>query len=209
MDFREQLISITQQFESSGLSVGASGNASVRTDNGFLITPTGLPYNVLQPSAIVECDYEGQVIQGKLKPSSEWRFHSAIYQSMEEVKAIVHVHSPYATGVACNRQSIPGFHYMVTKLGGDSIRCAEYATFGTEELSTNAISALNNRKGCLLANHGQIATGINLDEALENSKLIEDLAHQYCIAAQLGNPVLLTEEEMNINIEKFKTYGKQ
>lgn len=209
MNIREQIIQITQQFASSGLSVGASGNASARTEHGFFITPTGLSYDELTTKKIVECDFNGRVTQGDLKPSSEWRFHSAIYQAREDTQAVVHVHSPYATGLACSRQAIPAFHYMVTKLGGDSIRCAEYATFGTEELSLNAVKALQDRQGCLLANHGQIATGTNLAEAFENAKLIENLAHQYCISLQFGKPVLLDEQEMKINIEKFKNYGKQ
>lgn len=206
---RKQIIETAIAFNTSGLSVGTSGNLSARTSRGYLITPTGIPYLQLKDVDIVEMDFQGNVVQGGLKPSSEWHFHQDIYLAREEINSIVHVHSDYATGLACTRQDIPAFHYMVAKAGGDSIRCAEYATFGSETLSQNAIMALDGRKACLLANHGVIALGESIGSAYKLAEEIEDLARQYCISKQFGETVLLDDEEMKINLEKFKTYGKQ
>jgi len=206
---RKKIIETAIAFNTSGLSVGTSGNLSVRTSQGFLITPTGIPYLQLKEADIVEMDLQGNVIQGNLKPSSEWHFHRDIYQAREEINAIVHVHSDYATAIACTRVDIPAFHYMVARAGGDSIRCAEYATFGTEALSQNAVKALEGRNACLLANHGMVVLGENIDSAYQLAEEVENLAKQYCISKQLGEVVLLDDEEMNKNLEKFKTYGKQ
>jgi len=201
---RKQIIETAIAFNTSGLSVGTSGNLSVRTSQGFLITPTGIPYIQLKEADIVEMDLQGNVIQGDLKPSSEWHFHQGIYQAREEINAIVHVHSDYATGIACTRQDIPAFHYMVAKAGGDSIRCAEYATFGSEALSENTVKALQGRDACLLANHGMI-----VHSAYKLAEEVENIAKHYWISKQSGEPVLLDEKEMELNIEKFRIYGKQ
>ena len=206
---RKQIIETAIEFNTSGLSVGTSGNLSVRTSKGFLITPTGIPYHQLKEADIVEMDLKGKVIQGDLKPSSEWHFHQDIYLEREEVNAIVHVHSDFATGLACTRQDIPAFHYMVARAGGDSIRCAEYATFGTEELSQNAVKALKDRSACLLANHGMIALGEDIESAYKLAEEVENIAKHYWISKQLGDVVLLDEKEMKTNLEKFKAYGKQ
>ncbi len=206
---RKQIIETAIAFNTSGLSVGTSGNLSVRTPQGYFITPTGIPYIQLKEADIVEMDLKGNVIQGDLKPSSEWQFHQGIYQAREEINAIVHIHSDYATGIACTRQDIPAFHYMVAKAGGNSIRCAEYATFGSEALSENAVKALEDRRACLLANHGMIILGEDLDSAYKLAEEVENLAKQYCISKQLGEVVLLDDDEMDLNLKKFKTYGKQ
>lgn len=206
---RDEIVATVRQFNRSGLSFGRSGNVSTRTTQGFLITPSGIAYEDLQPDDLNEMDMAGNVIAGTLKPSSEWRMHRAIYQAREDVSAIVHVHSPYATGVACTRKPIPPFHYMITVLGGDTIPCAEYATFGTETLAQNALAALADNMACLLANHGQIALGEDLATAFRYAGEVENLAQQYCLSLLAGGPVLLDDEEMKINIEKFKTYGKQ
>lgn len=205
----KEIITVVRQFNSTGLSFGRSGNVSVRSARGFLITPTGTAYAEMEATEIVEMDHQGQVIDGKGKPSSEWHMHSALYRKRPDVKAIVHVHSPYATGVACTRKSIPAFHYMVTVLGGSSIPCAKYATFGTEKLARNAVAALGNLHACLLANHGQIAVAEDLATAFRFAGEVENLARQYCASLMAGAPVLLDEQEMQINIKKFKTYGKQ
>ena len=145
-ELRQEIITTAKLFNKTGLSMGTSGNLSVRIEQGFLITPTGVPYDDLQPEDIVVMDLQGNIISGKLKPSSEWPFHKTIFTDRDEINAVVHVHSPYVTGIACTRESIPAFHYMVAIAGGDSIRCAPYATFGTEELSVNAIDVgLNGR----------------------------------------------------------------
>ncbi len=206
---RKHIIETAIAFNTSGLSVGTSGNLSARTSQGYLITPTGIPYHQLKEADIVEMDLQGNVVHGDLKPSSEWHFHQDIYLAREEINAIVHVHSDYATGIACTRQDIPAFHYMVARAGGDSIRCAEYATFGTDALSQNAVKALQGRNACLLANHGMIALGESIDSAYKLAEEIENIAKQYCISKQLGEVVLLDSDEMKINLEKFKTYGKQ
>jgi len=206
---RKQMIETANAFNTSGLSVGTSGNLSVRTPQGYLITPTGIPYHQLKEVDIVEMDIRGNIIQGDLKPSSEWYFHQGIYQAREEINAIVHVHSDYATGIACTRQDIPAFHYMVAKAGGDSIRCAEYATFGSEALSENAVKALQGRNACLLANHGMIVLGEDLNSAYKLAEEVENIAKHYWISKQSGEPVLLDEKEMKLNIKKFKIYGKQ
>jgi len=208
-NLRKEIITIVRQFNKTGLSFGRSGNVSARLHSGFLITPTGLAYADMKPGDITELAHDGQVISGKYKPSSEWRMHSAIYRKRPDVNAIVHVHSPYATGVACTRKAIPAFHYMVTVLGGSAIPCAKYATFGTEKLARNAVAALGKLQACLLANHGQIAVGGNLATALRYAGEVENLAKQYCLSLTAGGPVLLDAKEMRINIEKFKTYGKQ
>lgn len=206
---RKEIIAIARQINSTGLSFGRSGNVSVRSAHGFLITATGIAYADMKATDIVEMDHEGSGIFGKRKPSSEWRMHSAIYQKRRDINAIVHVHSPYATGVACTRRPIPAFHYMVTVLGGDSIPCAKYATFGTEKLARNAIAALGNLHACLLANHGQIAVAADLATALRFAGEVENLAKMYCVSLMTGGPVLLDAREMQVNVEKFKTYGKQ
>jgi L-fuculose-phosphate aldolase len=206
---RDEIIATVRQFNRSGLSFGRSGNVSTRTTFGFLVTPSGVAYEDLQADDLNEMDMAGNVIGGPLQPSSEWRMHRDIYQAREDVNAIVHVHSPYATGIACTRKPIPAFHYMITVLGGDSIPCAKYATFGTEELARNVLAALGDNMACLLANHGQIALGEDLETAFRYAGEVENLAQQYCISLRAGGPVLLDEEEMKINIQKFKTYGKQ
>ena len=206
---RKEIITVVRQFNSTGLSFGRSGNVSVRTARGFLITATGIAYADMKATDIVEMDHQGQSIAGRRKHSSEWRMHSAIYQKRRDINAIVHVHSPYATGVACTRRSIPAFHYMVTVLGGNSIPCAKYATFGTEKLARNAVAALGNLHACLLANHGQIAVAADLATAFRYAGEVENLARQYCISLMAGGPVLLDDQEMQVNVEKFKTYGKQ
>jgi len=209
LSLRREIIRTARLFNSTGLSVGTSGNLSVRTEAGFLVTPAGVPYGDLLPESIIELDREGNRLQGDLQPSSEWRLHTAVYQQRPETGAIVHVHSPYATGLACTRQEIPAFHYHIARAGGDTIRCAEYATFGSRALAENAVKALEGRTACLLANHGQLALGDSLSAALDMACEVEMLAMQYCIARLAGSPVLLGVEEMRVNLEKFRSYGRQ
>ena len=206
---KQQMMDAIAQINSFGLSFGASGNLSSRAERGFLITPTGIDYDDLKSASLVHCDMDGGIISGKLRPSSEWRFHRAIYRARTEINAVVHIHSPYATGIACTRQGIPAFHYMVALAGGNSIPCAAYATFATEELANNVIAALAGRNACLLANHGMVAIGEDISSAFRLALETENLARQYWIANQAGTPVLLDDREMEINLEKFKTYGKQ
>ena len=204
---RSELIEICIQMNEDGLNQGTSGNVSCRDGESILITPSGVPYKNLTSEKIVSMNTDGEY-EGSLKPSSEWRMHADIYNFRSDAGAIVHVHSPYATALSCHRRNIPAFHYMVAVAGGEDVRCADYATFGTQELSNNMIQALDNRKACLLSNHGLIAFGDNLSHAFGLAKEIETLAKQYILSRHLGEPKILSKSEMSSVIKKFKTYGK-
>jgi L-fuculose-phosphate aldolase len=204
---REGVIATALRMNAVGLNRGKSGNVSARTDAGFLITPTGLAYESMRSKDIVALAQDGTV-RGSRLPSSEWRFHRDIYAARAEVSAIVHAHSPFATTLACLGRDIPAFHYMIAVAGGADIRCAPYATFGTQELSDHALRALEGRKACLLANHGMIAVGATLADALALAVQVEALAEQYWRALQIGTPNLLSDAEMEIVQQKFRTYGQ-
>ena len=191
------------------LSHGRTGNLSIRADKGFLITPTGVANDDLKEDQIVFMNMEGESQADQLKPSSEWRFHRDLYANRNDVNAIIHTHSTYATVLACHQKEIPPFHYMIAEAGGDTIRCADYATFGTQRLSDNIIVAMKDRRACLMANHGMLAVGENLKNTRDLFDLVEELSKQYVLALQIGKPVILSQQEMEINIEKFKHYGKQ
>lgn len=207
MRLRTQILDACRRMDASGLNRGTSGNVSCREGEHFLVTPSGVPVGQMTPESIVAVDFDGQVI-GAGKPSSEWHFHRDILQSRPDIHAIVHTHSPHATALACLREDLPPFHYMIAIAGGDTIRCAPYALFGTEQLSANAVAALTGRKACLLANHGLIAAGRDLDEALAIAVEIESLCEQYLIARQVGTPALLSADQMRDVIEKFQGYGR-
>ena len=204
---RSNIVDICNRMNNDGLNQGTSGNVSCRDGLDILITPSGVPYDTLVPEMIVSMDNDGKH-EGTLKPSSEWHMHKDIYNAKSDAGAIVHVHSPYATAMSCHGRKIPAFHYMVAVAGGDDIKCAEYATFGTQALSNNMISALTDRCACLLSNHGQIAFGVDLDHALWLANEIENLAKQYILASVLGEPKILSAGEMFEVIQEFKTYGK-
>lgn len=207
---RRAVIETARALGPADLGVNRSGNVSARWADGFLVTPTGVPYEALEPGDIVFVPLDGAAPQGRLLPSSETPFHLAIYRARPELSAIVHSHSPHATALACTGRGVPPFHYMVAAAGGASILCAPYATFGSEALSRHAVEALaEGRRACLLANHGQIACGASLPKALELAREVEMLARQYLLALQAGEPVLLDEAEMARVLEKFRTYGKQ
>lgn len=206
---RRELVRVMQALAAAGLNQGAAGNASVRLPGGMLITPTGVPPSRLEESGLVRMGLDGDRGPGQLAPSSEWHFHAALYRERAEAGAVVHVHSPHATALACMRRDIPAFHYMIAAAGGDSIRCGRFATFGTEALSEVVLEALQGRRACLLANHGLVAFGATLAAARDLTLAVEDLAHQYCLTLQCGGPVLLTELEMAAILERFKTYGQQ
>ena len=211
---RNEIIETARETGRLGLNLGASGNVSARCDDGFLVTPTGLGYETLTAPDIVKLSADGDLLASgggttRRKPSSEWRFHKDIYNAYPDAGAIVHTHSLYATALACARWSIPDFHYMVAAAGGEDIRCAPYATFGTDELSDHAVAALDGRKACLLANHGQIATGVDLPAALGLAQQVEALAGQYLYCLQAGGPELLGGDELSRVLDKFKTYGQQ
>lgn len=209
MNRREEVIEAALAMSRSGLSPGRSGNVSLRDGGRIFITPTGMAYAGLAPEDIVPLDLEGRVLSGHRLPSSEWHFHCAIYRARPEVGAIVHSHSLNATALACSHREIPAFHYMVAVAGGNSIRCAPYATFGTEQLAENVVAALKDRSACLIANHGQVAVGPSLNKALDLAHEVETLADQYARVLDLGEVHLLDDEEMVRVIEKFRTYGQQ
>jgi len=204
---RAAIIATAIEMNDRRINSGKSGNVSARTETGFLITPTGLPYESMRPEDIVPVTLGG-VATGPRTPSSEWRFHRDIYVDRPDAGAIVHAHSPFATTLACLGRGIPAFHYMVAVAGGKDIRCAPYATFGTQELSDNALVALSGRRACLLANHGMIAVDASLGNALALAIEVEALAEQYWRALQIGAPNLLSDAEMDIVLEKFRSYGK-
>jgi L-fuculose-phosphate aldolase len=204
---RRQVIDTALLMNQRGINRGKSGNVSARWRDGFLVTPSGLAYERTKPADIVFVDAAGTP-RGRLAPSSEWRFHHDIYRARPEANAVVHTHSSFATTLACLGREIPAFHYMVAVAGGNSIRCAPYATFGTQQLSDNALAALDGRKACLLANHGMICLGDGLEGALALAVEVEALAEQYWRALQIGTPAILADAEMALVIEKFRSYGK-
>ncbi len=208
---RESIIATALAMNAAGINRGKSGNVSARLRgarfDGFLVTPSGLPYAATTPDDIVAVTLDGDAL-GARAPSSEWRFHRDIYRSRPDADAIVHVHAPFATSLACLQRGIPAFHYMVAVAGGADIRCAPYATFGTQELSDHAVAALADRRACLLANHGMIALDASLAGALALAVEVETLAEMYWRTLQVGDPVLLSDREMAVVLEKFATYGQ-
>jgi L-fuculose-phosphate aldolase len=212
---REEVIEYSQKLNSTNLSPLRSGNISVRgiqdDIEGFFITPSGKKYENLKAENIVflslneEKDFLAWFNSGK-NPSSEWRFHQDIYKNKREARAIVHAHSTHATAVSTHGKPIPPFHYMIALVGGEDIKCSEYATFGTHELSMNIVKALKNRKACLMSNHGQVAFGENLSKAFELAQEVENICHQYIIALKIGEPKILSFEEMQKILDKVKNY---
>ena len=214
LDQRNKIIEYSLKLNSTNLSPLRSGNISLRTNeddkDGYLITPSGKKYETLKPEDIVFMGLNSEVENNDSanKPSSEWRFHRDIYINKKDAQAIVHAHSPHATAVSSHGKSIPPFHYMIALAGGEDIKCAEYATFGTEDLSKNIIKALEKRTACLMSNHGQVAFGKNLEEAFELAQEIENICQQYIIALKIGQPKILSFEEMKKVLDKAKNYKK-
>ena len=207
-DRRDELITTARAMQPAGLNKGTSGNVSLRHGDGFYITPTGMPYDKLVADDIPLMALDGSHV-GARKPSSEWRFHRDLYAARPEVGAVLHAHSPFAVSLACLRRDIPPFHYMIARFGGDTVRCADYALFGSQALSDAALLAMRDRKACLLANHGLLVAGRDLDEALALAIELEELCEQYWRACQLGAPVLLSATEMAEVLVKFSGYGQQ
>ena len=211
-DLRAEVLAIARAMNASGINRGAAGNVSAREGDGFIITPTGMAYDECLPEDMAKVG-AGRTASGKRKPSSEWRFHHDIYASRPEAGAIVHCHSPFATALACQLVEIPPFHYMIARFGGQGgdcgVRCAAYATFGTQELSDAILVALQDRRACLMAHHGMVVFGKDLNEALALAVELESLCEQYWRVLQLGQPSLLPADEMIRVIEKFRGYGRQ
>lgn len=211
VELRLEVVFGARRLEPLGLSPGTSGNLSVRTRDGMLITPSAVPYEAMDPDDLVLMELDGVVRSapaGRL-PSTEWRMHAGILRERPDVTAIVHAHPPWATALSCLRRDIPPFHYMVAICGGRVIRCAGYATFGTQELADAALGALAERNACLLANHGIVTCGASVDEALELALEVEALAGQYGRALSIDEPTLLTDEEMDDVTERFANYRRR
>lgn len=207
-DLRRKIIATCLKMTELGINHGTSGNVSVRVPEGLLLTPSGMPYESIEPADIVLLDHDGRY-EGRRLPSTEWRFHYDIMRSRPDINAIVHNHALHCTVLACLRMEIPAFHYMIAVAGGDTIRVAPYARFGTQELSDNALGALEGRKACLLANHGMIALGTDLDKALGLALEVENLASAYWRCLQVTRPAILTGGQIDEVLERIATYGKQ
>ncbi|HEY6896468.1 MAG TPA: class II aldolase/adducin family protein [Rhodocyclaceae bacterium] len=203
-----EVLATARAMNACGINRGTAGNVSVRCDDGFIVTPTGMNYAASEVADMVFVGLDGRV-EGHRLPSSEWRFHRDIYAARPEAGAIVHTHSPFATSLACMAREIPAFHYMVARFGGDSVRCAGYATFGTQELSDAILVALAGRSACLMAHHGMLVFGRDAAHALDMAVELETLAEQYWRVLQLGTPQILSADEMLRVQEKFRDYGKQ
>ena len=204
---KKELVKTTKYLNNKNINRGSSGNLSYRTTNGFMITPSSIPNDKLNEKSCVQMAFDG-TYKNKLKPSTEWRIHRDIYLKREDIFAIIHAHSTFSTAIACMNIDIPSFHYMIAVAGGDNVRCARYATFGTEQLSKNVIKALDNRNACLMANHGLIVGEKNLKFALKLTEEVENLSKQYLQILKSGKkPVLLSKNEMKKNIKKIKDYN--
>ena len=207
-NLRLEVIKYAKLLNSKNLSALRSGNISTRYKDGFLITPSGAKYSSLTNKDIVFVSLKGEFDTKKGIPSSEWRFHQDIYLKKDDAKAIVHAHSNCATAISAHGKKIPAFHYMVAMAGGNDIKCAKYATYGTRQLSENILRALNNRSACLISNHGQIAFAKNLSKAFELAEEVENLSNQYINALKIGKPKILSLKEMNKVLSKTKNYKR-
>ncbi|WP_099823445.1 class II aldolase/adducin family protein [Oceaniglobus indicus] len=207
-DIRAEMVDICRRMNSSGINQGTSGNLSVRSGDGFLITPSSRPYDTMQPADLCYMDFDGTY--DGLRPSSEWRFHRDILAARKDIDVVLHCHSVYATTLAIHHKPIPAFHYMTGIAGGSDIRCAPYATFGTAELSQLAVEALEGRLACLLGQHGQIALGKTMASAIWMAVEVETLARMYVQALTLGEPPILSDSEMERVIGQMKrmSYGQ-
>ncbi len=205
---KSEIIKFSKLLNSRKLSALRSGNISVRFKKGFFITPSGKKYSSLKNKDIVYVSLNGKFDKKLGIPSSEWKFHQDIYLKKEEANAIVHSHSTNATALSAHKKPIPAFHYMVALAGGNDIKCANYATYGTRKLSLNILKALKNRKACLISNHGQIAYDDNLSKAFELAEEVENLSLQYITALKIGKPKILSNVEMNKVLAKAKNYKR-
>lgn len=212
----EHVLATARAMNAANLNRGAAGNVSARCGEGFVITPTGMAYETAMPADMVWMGFDGRTAKVAndpgaplRRPSSEWRFHRDIYAAHPEAGAVIHAHAPFATALACQELEIPPFHYMIARFGGATVRCARYATFGTQELSDAVVDALTDRRACLMAHHGMVTFGADLAEALALAIEFEALCEQYWRVLQLGEPKLLPAEEMARVLERFRDYGRQ
>jgi len=210
INVRENLLNITNKLLKAGLNHGATGNSSCRDGGDFLITPTGVDSSKLTPDMMVRMNLSDKLSQpeSKYKPSSEWQFHQAILEKYPDINAVIHTHSVFASALSSLGQDIPAFHYMVAVAGGDSVRCAPYAMFGTKELSDNILEAIQDRKACLLSNHGLVAIGKDLNEAFNIAEEVEHLSRLFVEAKKIGEPKLLSNKQMSEVLNRFNSYSR-
>jgi L-fuculose-phosphate aldolase len=206
-ELRQAAVAIVRKLDALGMNRGSTGNLSCRVGDGMLITPTGMGADDLRPQDLVWLGWDG-TLRGDWQPSSEWHFHQAIYRARPDLHAVLHTHSTHAAALACLRRQLPAFHYMVAVAGGDSVPCVPYALFGTEALSQAVAGAFAQRDACLMANHGLVAGGATLAKAMKVLQEIESLCEVYLKALAVGEPAVLSREEMAAVIEKFASYGK-
>ena len=207
-EFATRVLATARTMNACGINRGSAGNVSVRCEGGFIITPTGMAYDDCTAADMAKVGADGTA-NGLRKPSSEWRFHRDIYAARPEAGAVVHTHSPFATALACQAMGVPVFHYMVARFGGADVRCAAYATFGSQELSDAILVALEDRCACLMAHHGMVVFGRDCDHALALAVELETLCEQFWRVLQLGAPKLLPADEMTRVLAKFASYGQQ
>lgn len=203
---RDSIVAAARELDAQGLNRGTSGNVSVRFRDGLLITPSGVPTARMRPEDVVAMERDGSHPPDQ-KPSSEWRFHRDILVARPEIGAVAHAHPVYCTAFAMCGREIPAVHYMIAAFGGPTVRCAPYAPYGTAELSELALAALADRNACLLANHGMIAAGANLEKALWLAVELETLCQQYAVALQVGTPAILSDRDIGTTVERFRGYG--
>ncbi|MEI5676843.1 MULTISPECIES: L-fuculose-phosphate aldolase [unclassified Mesorhizobium] len=208
LSLRTELIEACRSMNRLGINKGTAGNISVRHGNGFLISPTGIPYEKLTPDHVVAMNWDA-TYEGDVLPSSEWRFHRDILKARPDLNAVVHTHSVYATSVSILRKDIPAIHYSIAAAGGPTIRCAPYEIFGSQELADQVVKALEGRKACLMAHHGVITAHVSIARALALAVTVEQLAQEYLLCLPLGEPPVLSDAEIADVLEKFKTYGQQ
>lgn len=211
LNVRREIVKYAQKMNPSGINVNKSGNVSARYMDGFIITPSGIPYDLLSPEDLTYVQKDGSVYSfvGDYEASSEWLMHAKIYESREDVEAIVHTHSLYATTIACLEEEIPPFHYMVAVSGNTKIPCAPYALFGTEALADSCLEGLGQGNACLLSHHGVICVGKTVRKAFELAVEVENLAHMWTEVRKVNPKAILSEQQMQEVMQRFKTYGKQ
>ncbi len=212
LDIRNDIIDACLEMNSNGLNQGTSGNVSIRHSDRMLISPSAIPYKRLKPDMIASIDLSGEMTgtwEGPFKPSTEWRIHWQLMTGRTEVTSVIHAHPAYCTTLSILRVSIPACHYMIAAFGGTDVRCAGYATFGSPELAKLAVSAMKDRTACILANHGMVATGEGIEQAMWRAVELETIARQYYLSTLAGGPVLLSKEQVDRTREKLADYGVQ
>lgn len=208
LKLRTELLEACLSMNQLGISKGTSGNISVRFGDGFLISPTGVAYDKVKPEHVVMMNWDA-TFAGDVLPSSEWRFHRDILRARPDVNAVVHTHSTHATAVSILEKDIPAIHYVIAGCAGSTIRCAPYQIFGSQELADAVVKALEGRRACLMAHHGVVAAHVSIARALALAVTVEELAHQYLLCLQFGEPPILSDTQISQVLEKFKTYGQQ